>query len=146
MTKLFCAMLLLAVAAPAGAAAQSAADSAAIRQAALDYAEGWYAGDAARMEAAVHPDLAKRIVETDGSGRSRLSSMGAMELVQMTRGGGGRRTPREEQVADICILDIYHGAASVRVRMAYWVDYLHVGRFNGRWVIVNALWEEPPTR
>jgi len=30
--------------------------SAAITKTALDYIEGWYAGDAARMERALHPD------------------------------------------------------------------------------------------
>src|SRR5262249_46471729 len=33
---------------------------AAIKQTALDYIEGWYEGDAERMERAVHPELAKR--------------------------------------------------------------------------------------
>jgi hypothetical protein len=43
------------------------------------------------------------------------------------------------------ILDIYGNAASVRVQAATWVDYLHVAKSNGRWVIVNVLWElEPP--
>jgi len=28
---------------------------------ALDYAEGWYAGDDARMERALHPEFAKRM-------------------------------------------------------------------------------------
>jgi Putative lumazine-binding len=25
-----------------------------------------------------------------------------------------------------------------------WIDYLHVAKFNGRWVIVNVLWELKP--
>jgi hypothetical protein len=37
----------------------SATDSAAIRQTALDYIEGYYSGDAVRMERAIHPDLNK---------------------------------------------------------------------------------------
>src|SRR4051812_14973787 len=40
----------------------TAADSAAIKATALDYIEGWYTGDAERMERALHPELAKRIV------------------------------------------------------------------------------------
>jgi len=36
-------------------------DEAAIRKTALDYIEGWYAGDAARMESALHAELAKRM-------------------------------------------------------------------------------------
>ena len=50
--------------------AQSAADTAAIRAAALDYIEGWYAGNAGRMERAVHPDLAKRIMNTNSAPRA----------------------------------------------------------------------------
>lgn len=53
------AVALAAAAVPAVAAtpaqAQTAADSAAIRTAALDYIEGWYDGDAARMERSLHP-------------------------------------------------------------------------------------------
>ena len=147
MKKIFAAALVLCVAAPACAATQTpAADSAAIRQTALDYAEGWYAGDAARLERALHPDLAKRTVETAAHGRSRLNQIGAMELVQITRGGGGSRTPSERRLAEVRILDIFGNAASVRVGMSDWVDYLQVARFNGRWVIVNALWEDHPAR
>src|SRR5262245_52406842 len=43
----------------------SEADLAAIKQTALDYIEGWYEGSAERMERALHPELAKRIVRTD---------------------------------------------------------------------------------
>ena len=35
--------------------------------------------------------------------------------------------------------------ASSLLRMdASWVDYLHVAKSNGRWVIVNVLWEMDP--
>src|SRR5262249_48228671 len=43
----------------------SEADLAAIKQTALDYIEGYYEGNAERMERALHPELAKRIVRTD---------------------------------------------------------------------------------
>ncbi len=48
------------------------ADKVAITQTALDYIEGWYAGDATRMERALHPELAKRMISTDPkTGRSQ---------------------------------------------------------------------------
>ena len=37
----------------------TAAYEAAIVRTVLDYLEGWFDGDAARMERALHPDLAK---------------------------------------------------------------------------------------
>lgn len=138
------AALVLAMALPGAARAQTAADSAAIRQTALDYVEGWYAGDAARMERAVHPELAKRIVRTNPQGRSMLDHMGAMRLVQGTRDGGGTDTPEAQRDREVRILDIFGNTASVRATMSGWIDYMHMAKFNGRWVIVNVLWEMKP--
>jgi hypothetical protein len=144
-TPLVLAAALVLAALPARAQ-PSPADSAAIRATALDYVEGWYAGDAARMERALHPELAKRIVRTDpATGRSRLDQMGAMALVLGTRAGGGRHTPAAQQQKDVVILDAFGGTASVRATMRDWVDYLHVAKVGGRWVIVNVLWELKPT-
>lgn len=133
------ALALLAGGSPVRA--QAAADSAGIRQAALDYIEGWYDGNAERMERAVHPDLAKRIVNSDQRGRSVLGHQSAMTLVSNTRRGGGKETPVAEQRKDVRILDIFGNTASVRIDASSWIDYLHVAKWNGRWVIVNVLWE-----
>lgn len=123
----------------------SAADSAAIRATALDYIDGWYAADGDRMARALHPELAKRNVTTDARGKSRLLQMSAMTLVNNTRGGGGSEIPEARRAREVRILDAYAGAASVRVTAATWIDYMHLARFNGRWVIVNVLWENDPT-
>lgn len=134
---------LLALA-PGPLRAQSAADSAAIRATALDYVEGWYAGDAARMERALHPDLAKRIMRRR-DGDATLEHMTAETLVQYTRMGGGRSTPPAEQQKEVRILDVFGNAASVRATMAGWIDYLHLAKAaDDHWVIVNVLWELKP--
>jgi hypothetical protein len=127
------------------ASAQSAADSAAIRATALDYMEGWYTADAARMERALHPELAKRIVNTNPQNRrSSLGQQSAMTLVLSTRNGGGKNTPPEQMQKDVVILDIFQNAASVKAIMSGWIDYMHMAKWNGRWVIVNVLWENKP--
>ncbi|HKR09466.1 MAG TPA: nuclear transport factor 2 family protein [Gemmatimonadaceae bacterium] len=123
------------------AASQAAADSAGIRAAALDYIEGWYSGDGTRMERALHPELAKRIVRSDSLGRYRLDQQSAMTLVTNTRSGGGKDTPAADRREDVRILDIYQNAASARIDASYWVDYLQLAKWRGRWVIVNVLWE-----
>lgn len=123
---------------------QTQADSAAIRQTALDYIQGWYEGDAARMERALHPELAKRIVRADTLGNYRLDQQSAMTLVQGTRAGYGKDTPQADKHDDVRILDIYRNAASVRINASYWIDYLQLAKWRGRWVIVNVLWEMKP--
>lgn len=142
---LFVTMILCFGESAAQSSGVSEADRAAIRQAALDYVEGWYEGNAERMERAVHPELAKRIVRTNPqNGRSRLDQMSAMSLVQGTRRGGGKDTPKERQQKDVTILDLYENTASVKAVMSGWIDYMHMAKYNGRWVIVNVLWEMKP--
>ena len=125
--------------------AQTAAESAAIRATALDYAEGWYAGDGERMGRALHPELVKRILVNDtATGRSYVQTMGASALVNGTQHGYGKSTPADRQQKDVTVLDVFGSAAIAKVVMADWIDYLQLVRVDGRWVIVNVLWERKP--
>lgn len=137
MTKRF--LLIVLVLFSFNAVASDEAETAKILAAAIDYGEGWYAGDAARMERALHPDLAKRIAE-----HGKVDSMTARELVDATRSGGGKKTPQAKQVVKARLLDRFGNAASVRLEMGGWIDYMHLAKFNGEWKIVNVLWELKP--
>jgi hypothetical protein len=133
--------LVLLLGGTAAARAQAPADSLGIRQAALDYIEGWYAGDGDRMARALHPELAKRIMVSDTLGNLWISGMGATQLVRGTRTGGGTRTPAAERRMEVRILDIFQNAASARIDAGGWIDYLHLVKWRGQWVILNVLWE-----
>lgn len=125
---------------------QSSADRDAITRTALNYAEGWYEGSADKMESALSPDLAKRIVRTNAQGQSSLGQMSAMTLVQVVRTGEGKQTPKGEQQKDVTILDMLTSSATVKLEMRDWIDYLHIGKMNGKWVIINVLWEPKPKK
>jgi hypothetical protein len=56
------------------------------------------------------------------------------------------KTPKDKQQKDVTILDVFENAASVKVIASEWVDYLHMAKFNGHWVIVNVLWELKPAK
>ncbi len=73
-----------------------------------------------------------------------MQNMGASALVNGTRHGYGKSTPREQQQRDATILDVFQNAASVRATMADWIDYMHMAKVDGRWAIVNVLWERKP--
>lgn len=123
----------------------TAADSSGIREAAMDYIQGWYEGNADRMQSALHPELAKRIIRSDPkTGRSMIQTMGALTLINSTKMGGGSSTPAARRRTDYRLLDIYENAAVARVDAGEWVDYLQLGKWYGKWVIVNVLWELRP--
>lgn len=112
----------------------------AIRQAALDYIEGWYEGNAERMERALHPDLVKREVNRLPTGKDILSSVSASNMVEFTRAGGGAETPKEEQKNQVIILGMYQNIATAKAISADYIDYLHLAKIDGQWKIVNVLW------
>jgi Putative lumazine-binding len=124
------------------ATSQTAADSAAIRATALDYIEGWYTNNAVRMERALHPKLAKRMVWADSSGKSRLEDMTARELVEGTR--EHPPVPASQRRKDVQILSVFGNAAVVKIEAQEWVDYLQEIKWNGSWKIINVLWENRP--
>lgn len=147
MTRVF-SLIAIVILCACAAAAQTTTpvdENAAITKTALNYIEGWYEGNAERMESALHPELAKRVVITDPkTGRSQFQHMGAMALVQGTRRGGGTKTPKEKQLKEITILDRFQNSAVVKIVASEWVDYLSVAKFNGEWKIINVLWELKP--
>ena len=140
LTTILVSTILISVAAPASAQEVTAADSAAIRQTALDYIEGFYTADAARMTRALHPDLVKRIVRVN-DGQATIANMNAQELIDGTAAGWGARVPAEARRTDVTILDAFRNVASVRVDAHAWIDYMQIAKFNGEWKIVNVLWE-----
>lgn len=147
MRKFGFVLAIILIASVAEARAQNAADSAKIKETALNYIEGWYEGNDERMEKAIHPELAKRCVRTDPiTKKSKLDQMSAMSLVLRTRAGYGKETARHRQQKDVVILDVFENTASVKVIAADWIDYLHIVKWNGEWKIINVLWELKPEK
>ena len=137
--------ILAALAAPP-AHAQTGADSAAVRAAVLAYVEGIYEAAPARVDRSVSPELAKRTVgRSQGTGRELLRPMSKDALLDLaaTYNREGR-TPRDAR-KDVAILDMLDRTATVRLTAAGWVDYMHLAKINGRWLIVNILWQEIPS-
>jgi hypothetical protein len=55
----------------------------------------------------------------------------------------GARGPKEySRDAEVRVLDVYDHIATVAVLSEPFMDYLHLARFGGRWLIVNVLWQE----
>ena len=135
------AVLVMGLLTASSLRAQDRADSTGIRQAALDYVEGWYAADSTRMARALHPELVKRILNSDRQGRSWIANQGASQLIRGTASGGGRETPEANRKTEVRILDIFQNAAAARIDAGPWIDYLQLVKWQGRWVILNVLWE-----
>lgn len=110
---------------------------------AMDYAEGWYTGDAARMERALHDDLIKRTImpSDDPSGWSVGPISDKPSMVRWTAEGEGRDIPGD-RVYDVEVLDVFRDVATVRCLSSEYIDYLHLAKFgDAGWKIVNVMWQ-----
>jgi Putative lumazine-binding len=134
--------LLLSVAAAwlqAGspAAQASSSDVQAVEAVARDYIEGWYTGDAARMDRALHEDLVKRMPVREGSPEAvRLHPVSKARMVELTAGGGGENPDAD---FEIVVYDAATDIATARVASPEYLDYLHLAKTDDGWKIVNVL-------
>jgi predicted lipid-binding transport protein (Tim44 family) len=119
---------------------QNPDDAAAVKAAALEYIDGWYAGDAKRIEKVLNPELVRRTVRTEPqTGTSYLIFDSAKDFIDLT--GEHKAKSGVKQQKDIAVLDVFRNAAMVKVTASGWVDYLQMARWNGKWKIVDILWE-----
>ncbi len=115
--------------------AQLPQDREAITRAALDYVEGWFEGNVARMDRALHPLLAKRQAGVDPMG-----DLSKGQMLDFTKRGGGKATPKDQWGIKVNLLDVSADMAVVRVDSVSYVDHLQMAKSEGQWRIVHVLW------
>ena len=111
-----------------------------IRRVATAYLESWLDGDGERMRDALHPDLAKRGLDYDADRKPSGVHHLTAEYMEKSAAKGPR--PQFARTCDITVLDIADSIASAKVVSEPYVDYLHLAKLDGRWSIVNVLYED----
>ena len=148
MIKPFAAVVLLALLLARPAAAQSSADSAKIRAAAMHYIEGFYEGDSTKLIRAVRPEVYKY-------GFSRPPDSTSYRGMQMTWAGfmsyarGVKQNNRQQPataVRNVKLLDVLDQTAAVKVTAFWGTDYLLLAKYGEEWMITHVSWQSPPPR
>lgn len=135
------AVALLAPALPA----QMATEKESVRLAALDYIEGFYEGDSTRFIRSVRPEVYKYGFYRDTTGSYRGMQMqwqGFHNFANRVKRGQSR-TPANAP-KEIEILDVADQIAAAKVTAWWGIDYLLLGKYDGKWMISHVLWQSPP--
>ena len=122
----------------------TADDLAAIRATILDYFEGWFDGDAARMDRALHPGLAKHALAQDAARSEILDVTTKDEMVEATEHGLGKRRDTSDRAIRIDIVAVSGDIASVVVHSAVYIEYALLARTRDGWKITGTLWRWSP--
>ncbi|HKU78103.1 MAG TPA: nuclear transport factor 2 family protein [Pyrinomonadaceae bacterium] len=126
-------------------AAQQPDDREAVKQAVLDYVEALYEADSARIERSVHKDLFKLGFERDKKeGTYKPYRMTYQELYDLAgRWNKNGRIPKNSK-KEIVVYDVADQTASAKLTAMWGMDYLHLAKFDGKWMITDILWQTPP--
>jgi hypothetical protein len=116
-------------------------DDDAIKACVLDYFEGWFDGDATRMDRALHPGLAKHAIGQDAARSETLDVTTKDEMVAATRLGRGRQRDVPDRAFRIDIVGVSGNIANVIVHSAVYVEYALLARTGDGWRITSTLWQ-----
>jgi Putative lumazine-binding len=123
-------------------------DREAVRQAALDYVEGIYNVDPSRIERSVHPKLAKLgfyrppTADTYNPG----TAMTFERLIEIAKNFNKEGKLRKDAPKEITVYDVLDQTATVKLVAEWGIDYMHLAKFDGKWMIVNIIWQSHPKK
>ena len=123
-------------------------DREAVRQAVLDYVEGIYNVQPERIERSVSPNLAKLGFyrpPTETAYRPGRS-MAFQQLVEIAKSYNKEGKLRKDAPKDIEIFDVMDQTATVKLTAEWGIDYMHLAKMDGKWMIINVLWQSHPPK
>ena len=127
--------------------AQNDEERSAVRQAALDYVESVYEVNPAKAERSVHTELVKRgfFIKKNEMVYSP-HTMTFAELVNLTKNYNKNNQVPKDAPKEVVVFDIADQTASAKVTAVWGIDYLHLAKYDGKWKIINILWQSPPKK
>ena len=137
--------LLFLVSFSIGTAKAQSVDEQAVRECALDYLEGWYSADTARMAQALSKDLAKKgFLVHPNTGELHISPASYDQMLQWVGQKPDQLAQDPDIKMEVHVIEVGARIAMVKTVTPDFIDYLHMAKVDGQWKIYHAVWERPP--
>lgn len=118
-----------------------------VARAALDYIEGFYEGDTAKLVRALRPDLSKYGFWRDSTNKYAGERMTFAQAIEYAKRVKARNRPvLATWPKDVVIFEVQDQTASAKVTAWWGTDYLLLGKYDGRWMISGVMWQGPLDR
>ena len=126
--------------------AQPVPEQQAVRRAALDYIDALYNADPSLIERSVHKDLDKRgfYWENEAYKEGRMSYAELFKLAGTWNQGDKRKLAQAAR--DVTVFEVNDQTASAKVTAQWGLDYLLLAKYEGRWKIIEIVWQSPPKK
>ena len=130
----FTILLFLSLVIP-GSAQRKNDQASAVEATVVNYIEAYYAGDASRMAATLHPQYLKHVIDGDRPIREKTGA----DMVEAIRSQGAADLPTAEKTEKVSVMDISGDIASAKLVTPGWTDYLTLAKSNGHWKILSVV-------
>jgi hypothetical protein len=121
-------------------------DREAVLAALQDYVDGFVLGEPERLERSLSPTLAKKGYRRSGPEEPYgdaipLSYTAALELAESLAASRDSRADAESSVE---VFEIADKTAAGKVTAFWGIDYVHLVKEDGRWMIHHVIWQTAP--
>jgi hypothetical protein len=110
-------------------------DTSAVRATVTNYIEGYFTGDAERMEQTLHPHYLKQVIHA----AIRVREMTGPEMLGNLRSEGAPNLPAASKTEQVSVLDVAGDIASTKLITPGWTDYVTLSKANGEWTILSVV-------
>jgi hypothetical protein len=115
-------------------------ENAAIEKTIINYIENFFENKYEAMNESLHPRLAKRGLNQDGTLSDDFPPEKLKELM-ITK----QEFKKEHQYNVVENITVYGSMASASLKTGYpktrWTEYIHLVKLDGNWKIINVFWE-----
>jgi hypothetical protein len=67
------------------------------------------------------------------------------QLIEVAKTGTRPENPKDAP-KEITIYEVLDQTATAKLVAAWGIDYMHLAKFDGKWMITNVLWQSPPKK
>lgn len=121
-------------------------NKAGVEKACMNYLEGFYEGDEAKLKASLQPSLNKFGFWKD-KGKDSYRQVNHMSFEAALAFAKNVKEKKEFPAADapkkVEVLDISNTIASVKVTAWWGIDYMLLSKRGDKWMIEQVIWEGP---
>jgi hypothetical protein len=110
-------------------------DTSAVRATVTDYIEGYFTGDAQRMEQTLHPHFLKHVIHGDIPMREKTGA----EMMKDVRRDGPPDLPAASKTEQVIVFDVVGDIASAKLVTPGWTDYMTLSKEKGDWKILSVV-------
>jgi hypothetical protein len=143
MSKFLYTALVLGMLMPLSSFAQSDRDL--VYAAVEDYVDGLYLAQPDRIKKSVHPELMKKGYwkKKDQATYDYDGQMTFDQLVELAGKWNAKGWLPKDAVKKIEIFDVQDQTASAKLTAHWGTDYFQLAKLDGKWMIMNILWQGP---